>query len=428
MSLKLTIKCDLEQTAQAIVKVDGGISRDAVVEIINEQTVPLTAQLTEEVTRATTREDGLAANISDQDIKITTLQDRVQNVEARGRYLSLWDCKIGLPKDDPVEMPYNYHAGDYYIISTIASENDTNYRPIGSIYSHEPSREVELHEVNIDDVYYYDGNVWGLQTNKQKVISFNNISGEPSDNEKLNNALNSKVDTTNDQNINGRKSFSNLNLVGDLTIDANKGIAGQALISGGEDGQPYWGNVKNNYIEFEDLPKEGNDYYIILAKFSSWKLGETHYYKLPDTEKEYKMVYIQYDRSTEVSTSTMRTYIYIYPQNYLIISKTANDRFLVQYDDRIGDIAVGYTGWKGFGSRISAVAECNYGLNNTIWAPTSYGSTNKVLIGASSIAQAPTWSAIKTINGVSLLGSGDIQTEVQNIVNAMFDNGDTKEF
>lgn len=428
MSLKLTIRCDLEQTAQAVVKVEGGISRDAVVEIINEQTVPLTAQLTEEVTRAITREDGLAANISDQDIKITTLQDRVQNVEARGRYLSLWDCKTGLPKDDPVEMPYNYHAGDYYIISTIASESDTNYRPVGSIYSHEPSREVELHEVNIDDVYYYDGNVWGLQTNKQKVISFNNISGEPSDNEKLNNVLNSKVDTTNDQDINGRKSFSNLNLAGNLTIDANKGIAGQALMSGGEDGQPYWGNVKNNDIEFEDLPKEGNNYYIILAKFSSWKLGETHYYKLPDTEKEYKMVYIQYDRSTEVSTSTMRTYIYIYPQNYLIISKTANDRFLVQYNDRIGDIAVGSTGWKGFGSRISAVAECNYGLNKTIWAPTSYGSTDKVLTGASSIAQAPTWSAIKTINGVSLLGSGDIQTEVQNIVNAMFDNGDTKGF
>ena len=123
------------------------------------------------------------------------LQDQIDNLKARGRFLALWDCSTGLAETHPTVSPYEYKAGDYFIIGTVAQAGGTNYKPSGSSYTDNvPSTAVETEDVNVDDVYYYDGNVWHLQINTRKEVAFANIAGDPYDNSNLASALNAKQD------------------------------------------------------------------------------------------------------------------------------------------------------------------------------------------------------------------------------------------
>ena len=122
-----------------------------------------------------------------------SLQDQVDNLKARGRFLALWNCATGLAESDPPSGTYTYKSGDYFIIGVIASGDGTNYKPDGSSYTTGvASTTVETQQVDVDDVYYYDGHVWRLQVNTQKTVSFVNIAGSPYDNTNLAGALNSK--------------------------------------------------------------------------------------------------------------------------------------------------------------------------------------------------------------------------------------------
>lgn len=124
-----------------------------------------------------------------------SLQDQVDALKARGRFLSLWNCSTGLAETNPPESPYTYHAGDYYIIGTIVATQ--NYKPTGSSYTiGVASTVLETNVVDIGDVYYYDGTAWLLQTNVQKTVGFANIAGSPYDNSNLSSALNDKADIT----------------------------------------------------------------------------------------------------------------------------------------------------------------------------------------------------------------------------------------
>ena len=107
------------------------------------------------------------------------LQDQIDNLMARGRFLSLWNCVTGLPTTNPTEMPYTYKAGDYYIVSTVGS---TNYKPTGSTYTGVASTTVETLEITANDFYEYDGTNWMLLNNTQKTVSFANLAGSPDDN------------------------------------------------------------------------------------------------------------------------------------------------------------------------------------------------------------------------------------------------------
>lgn len=123
------------------------------------------------------------------------LNDRINNVEGRGRYLSQWNATIGQPETQPTELPYEYKAGDYYNVGTVGS---VNYKPTGTSYTGVASTTVETAELAIDDVYFYDGSVWHLQQNTQKTVSFANLAGQPTDNSNLAAALNAKQDTISD--------------------------------------------------------------------------------------------------------------------------------------------------------------------------------------------------------------------------------------
>ena len=104
------------------------------------------------------------------------LNDEISQLKARGRFLSLWDCSIGQPISFPLSTPYDYAAGDYYIVNTV--DNTTNYMPNGSQYTGTASTTVESDAVNVNDTYVYDGTLWLLQKNSGNDIHLSVINGE----------------------------------------------------------------------------------------------------------------------------------------------------------------------------------------------------------------------------------------------------------
>ena len=124
------------------------------------------------------------------------LNDRIQNLASIGKYLAMWDCTTGLPTTNPVQMPYTYTTGDYYVISKIGT---TNYMPNGSTYTGSASTTeyTDTETLNVGDFFHYDGTVWSLLKNTGKTVAFANIAGSPMDNSNLANVLNDKVGFTN---------------------------------------------------------------------------------------------------------------------------------------------------------------------------------------------------------------------------------------
>lgn len=47
------------------------------------------------------------------------LQQQISQLQGLGRYLSVWDCTKGLPQTNPTVIPYEYKAGDYYIVGKV---------------------------------------------------------------------------------------------------------------------------------------------------------------------------------------------------------------------------------------------------------------------------------------------------------------------
>lgn len=134
------------------------------------------------------------------------LNDRLNNVESRGRFLSVWDCTTGLPETDPVGLEtgdvYEYQRGDYYIVGTVASGSGTNYKPNGTSYTvGTASTTIETETVKQNDTYIFDGAHWILQQNVDREVTFGSIAGDPYDNSNLAGALNSKQDEIDQNNM-----------------------------------------------------------------------------------------------------------------------------------------------------------------------------------------------------------------------------------
>lgn len=187
-------------------------------------------------TSSTSTNKPLSANMG------KSLQDQVDNLSARGRFLALWNCATGLAKSNPPESPYTYKTGDYFIVGTVATAGGTNYRPNGATYTTGvASTTVETAEVSVDDVYYYDGENWRLQTNTQKTLSFDNIAGDPYDNTALAAALNEKqneltdgagIDITNDTISNtGVRGISTGSTNGTISVNTN-GTSAEVAVAG----------------------------------------------------------------------------------------------------------------------------------------------------------------------------------------------------
>ena len=176
-----------------------------------------------------------------------SLQDQVDTLKARGRFLSLWNCSTGLPQSNPPESPYTYNAGDYYIIGTIVAIQ--NYRPTGSSYvDGVASTVLETNAVDVGDVYYYDGTAWLLQTNVQKTVGFANIAGSPYDNNNLSSALNDKADVA-DLPYKGIWNSSTTYEAGDIV-----------LYNGGGGNSTYQGTVFLAIAESTNKSPVGSDF------------------------------------------------------------------------------------------------------------------------------------------------------------------------
>ena len=139
---------------------------------------------------STSTDKALSANMG------KSLNDRLENVESRGRFLSVWNCTTGLPVTNPegytTGQSYSYQRGDYYIVGTVGT---TNYKPSGSVYVvGTASTTVETGDVKENDTYIYDGSQWILQENVDREVTFSNVAGSPYDNTNLASALNAKQD------------------------------------------------------------------------------------------------------------------------------------------------------------------------------------------------------------------------------------------
>ena len=121
----------------------------------------------------------------------SNIQNQLDALEGRGRFLSQWNSSTGLPTTNPTTLPYTYKTGDYYIVSAVGT---TNYKPSGSSYTGTASTTVELGTVAVNDTYYYDGTNWVLQKNTTAEVTFASITGQPTDNTNLATALNLKAD------------------------------------------------------------------------------------------------------------------------------------------------------------------------------------------------------------------------------------------
>lgn len=125
------------------------------------------------------------------------LQEQINNLNTRGKYLSIWNCTTGLAMDEPPIDPYTYETGSFFIVGVVAGTGGTNYKPSGSTYSSStPSTVVETEPVKPNDTYYYDGTTWRLlATQGGGTVSFASLLGSPTDNTNLANALNAKANS-----------------------------------------------------------------------------------------------------------------------------------------------------------------------------------------------------------------------------------------
>ena len=136
----------------------------------SETDAAIVANVENSVTSTSTTK-ALSANMGKE------LQDQIQNLKQRGRYLSIWDCTTGLAKTEPTVNPYEYKAGDYFIVGTVGT---ANYRPSGTSYDKDvPSTTVETGSPIVNDTYYYDGTSWTLLHTEQSEISWGSVVSKP---------------------------------------------------------------------------------------------------------------------------------------------------------------------------------------------------------------------------------------------------------
>lgn len=135
------------------------------------------------------------------------LQDQIDDLKALWKFLSLWDCTTWLPISFPEATPYTYSTWDYFLVETTWA---TNYRPNGSSYTGTASSTVETWEVEVWDLYIYDWQVWLLQLNHGKTVSFANLTWQPSDNANLASALNAKANSADLSTVATSGSYNDL--------------------------------------------------------------------------------------------------------------------------------------------------------------------------------------------------------------------------
>lgn len=95
------------------------------------------------------------------------LKDEIDQLKARGRYLSNLDCATGLLASNPPGYSsgdtYEFKSGDYILVNSVAAAGSTNYKPSGLSYIVGTAfTTVETEEVHAGDMYIFDSAQWLL--------------------------------------------------------------------------------------------------------------------------------------------------------------------------------------------------------------------------------------------------------------------------
>lgn len=137
-------------------------------------------------TSSSSRTDALSANMW------RDLQEQINNLAARGRYLSTRNAATWLPDTNPQTSPYVYRAWDYYIVSNIWV---TNYRPQWASYTIWVASTAQEHgAVSVNDLYIYDWVQWILQWSTSTSVAWWSIVWNIANQWDLQNALDDKQD------------------------------------------------------------------------------------------------------------------------------------------------------------------------------------------------------------------------------------------
>lgn len=122
------------------------------------------------------------------------LNNKIADLFGLGKFLSVWDATTWLPDSFPLTTPYTYSTWDYYLVWTVSSATPpVNYRPTWSSYTWTASSTPETDELEVWDIYIYDGSAWLLQSNHWKSVSFANLAWDAMDNANLSWYLNVKA-------------------------------------------------------------------------------------------------------------------------------------------------------------------------------------------------------------------------------------------
>lgn len=179
-------------------------------------------------TTSTSTTDVLSANMWKE------LQDQINNLKARGRFLSNWNSTTWLPTTNPTTLPYTYNSWDYFVVTTVGA---TNYRPTGTTYTWAASTTVETETVNVGDMYIFDSTEWLLQINTARTIvvdqALDSTSTNPVENRVITNALAGKQDTlvsgTNIKTVKWTSLLGSGNVAISEFSPSNSGSTGQVL-------------------------------------------------------------------------------------------------------------------------------------------------------------------------------------------------------
>ena len=94
------------------------------------------------------------------------LQSQIDSLSAIGQFLAIWDCDTHNARY--LTEGYEYQAGNYFIIGSIATDGGVNYMPNGSSY---PGYVETTEDVKVSDMWFYDGVNWIYLANHERAIA-----------------------------------------------------------------------------------------------------------------------------------------------------------------------------------------------------------------------------------------------------------------
>lgn len=138
---------------------------------------------------STSTTDALSANMGRE------LQEEIEVLQARGRFLSVWNSATGLPETNPQTSPYEYHTGDYFIVGTVANSHPATVeltQTVGNTLSDLEVENIEDFESQLSElvdttlIFVYDNSNWTLEGNIVDITDYSiTYSGTPVDGDRI---------------------------------------------------------------------------------------------------------------------------------------------------------------------------------------------------------------------------------------------------